>query len=481
MSSDDATREREPYRGLDFRDFIHNNRNLIRLFALLVLATIAFGERINLWPSPIDFLTAVGHHRQGRYDEAAQRFRALAEEGHVRAKYNLAIMLIDGVGVEQDRQAARHLLFEAARRGHDESRRLFFTHFALYENNLRGITFEFMLENVPGASKVLNYYIQNFAPASIYRGLWKDAGFLHGIGSLIKPRKRPRFGSIPLIHKSRHETLLQEAEAGNAEAMFELGVRHLAVMGLPHDEARAVDLFLEAERLDHDGAHAALNAMARLEPYATRYAAQLETRHNKRNRLFELNPQYLLRAREGDAESQIYIALMFSQGYGYVAENKASALKYLRQSIRDLETRGHGPLVDAVLTHIHREQTELETLAAAGDPVAQYLLAARLASEADADDLAFEWLARAAKHDEGNFYYALGVFTAIWPYVSEADYALMQRLRKTVARGDKASYERLFVICRRFYSSTSILRYACMNVDGFGNPCAQPWAARSRE
>lgn len=56
--------------------------------------------------------------------EAVKWFRRSADQGYRGGQYNLALMLLDGRGVEHDRTAAEGLLSLAAEQNHRGARRM---------------------------------------------------------------------------------------------------------------------------------------------------------------------------------------------------------------------------------------------------------------------------------------------------------------------------------------------------------------------
>jgi TPR repeat protein len=60
-------------------------------------------------------------YQNGEYVRAAQLFRALAEQGHARAQFNLGLLLADGKGVQRNYPAAQKWYQKAAKQGHAEA------------------------------------------------------------------------------------------------------------------------------------------------------------------------------------------------------------------------------------------------------------------------------------------------------------------------------------------------------------------------
>ena len=109
--------------------------------------------------------------------------------------------------------------------------------------------------------------------------------------------------------------LLQQAEAGNAQAQYELGIHYYDGAGVPKDSANALKCFRKAADQDHALAQLALG------------------RFYREGRLgLEKNPQeavawFRKAAEQGDAWGQSELALMYELGEG-VAQDSAEAVRW---------------------------------------------------------------------------------------------------------------------------------------------------------
>lgn len=85
----------------------------LRAAALAVLIVFAAAP-----PAAAGFDEAVAAFNRGDYTDAAREFRALAEQGHVGAQYNLAVLYGRGLGVHLDDAQAVRWYTRAAAQGH---------------------------------------------------------------------------------------------------------------------------------------------------------------------------------------------------------------------------------------------------------------------------------------------------------------------------------------------------------------------------
>lgn len=65
-----------------------------------------------------DFDHALKAYDRGNYNEAADEFMALAEDGHAKSQFNLGLMYFRGLGVERDSYQARVWALKSARQGY---------------------------------------------------------------------------------------------------------------------------------------------------------------------------------------------------------------------------------------------------------------------------------------------------------------------------------------------------------------------------
>lgn len=69
-----------------------------------------------------DFSTGVERYDRGDYEGAAEQWRALADQGDMRAQYRLGQMFAEGIGVRKDDRVALHWYRQAAGQGSFEAR-----------------------------------------------------------------------------------------------------------------------------------------------------------------------------------------------------------------------------------------------------------------------------------------------------------------------------------------------------------------------
>lgn len=62
------------------------------------------------------------YYGDANYNEAARWFRRAAEKGSAKARYRLALMYADGIGVPRSPQAAYRMMRTAAWQGHKRAR-----------------------------------------------------------------------------------------------------------------------------------------------------------------------------------------------------------------------------------------------------------------------------------------------------------------------------------------------------------------------
>lgn len=80
-----------------------------------------------------DFNAGEAAYTAGDFEGAARHFSALAEQGHVLAQYNLALLYEEGQGIERDYGKAREWYRRAAAQGNVDAR------YALGQMHLKGL------------------------------------------------------------------------------------------------------------------------------------------------------------------------------------------------------------------------------------------------------------------------------------------------------------------------------------------------------
>lgn len=160
----------------------------------------------------------VAAHRKGNYATALQVFRPLAEQGDVRAQYNLGLMFEKGQGIPQDDKEAATWYMKAAYQGFMHAQ---YNLGVMYENG-RG---------VPRDYKEAVRWHRHAAEQGYVLAQYNLGGlYMRGLG-------------VPQDHHEAMKLFVRAAEQGESNAQNNLGAIYGNGLGVPKDYVQAQKWF----------------------------------------------------------------------------------------------------------------------------------------------------------------------------------------------------------------------------------------------
>ena len=224
-------------------------------------------------------LTLIAPWSVGQDPDAIIETRRLAEQGDADAQYNLGYRYVTGIGVPQDRAEAVRWLRLAADQGHTQA--------------------EDFLGRMPpmGSQRATDNVAETELPATLPPATGQS----------------PRSGN-----PFRVPSLRTDAEQGDADAQFNLGVMYDSGRGVLKDQAEAVRWYRLAAEQGHADAQFNLGAM-----YANGVGVPRDDAEAVR--------WYRLSADQGNADAQFNLGVSYSNGEG-VLKDDAEAVRWYRLS-----------------------------------------------------------------------------------------------------------------------------------------------------
>ena len=310
-------------------------------------------------------LTLIAPWALGQDPDAIMETRRLAEQGDADAQYNLGYRYVTGIGVPQDRAEAVRWLRLAADQGHTQA--------------------EDFLGRMPpmGSQRATDNVAETELPATLPPATGQS----------------PRSGNPFRVPSFR-----TDAEQGDADAQFNLGVRYTNGLGVPQDEAEAVRWYQLAAEQGHVDAQWILGVI-----YANGEGVPQDEAEAVR--------WYRLAAEQGNATAQINLGFHYAFGLG-VPQDEAEGVRWYRLSADQGNANAQFNLGVRYANGLGVPQDEAEAgrwyrLAAdQGDASAQFNLGAMYANGAgvlkDAAE-AVRWYRLAAEQGNATAQYNLGV------------------------------------------------------------------------
>ena len=224
-------------------------------------------------------LTLIAPWALGQDPDTITEIRLPAEQGDADAQYNLGYRYVTGIGVPQDRAEAVRWLRLAADQGHTQA--------------------EDFLGRMPpmGSQRATDNVAETELPATLPPATGQSQ----------------RSGN-----PFRGPSLRTDAEQGDADAQFNLGVRYAIGQGVPQDDAEAVRWYRLAAEQGHTTAQFNLGF---------RYANGLGVPQDEA----EAVRWYRLAADQGNASAQYNLGLRYANGEG-VLKDDAEAVRWYRLS-----------------------------------------------------------------------------------------------------------------------------------------------------
>lgn len=236
-----------------------------------------------------------GEEDQENKPRIAQFYQEAAEKGHVGSMNNYAFMLKNGDGIQQNKPEAEKYFRMAADNGHIIS---------MYQLAIMLIEGDGIPENKnEGLMFMINAADQGYEEAELY------------IKMKIK-HKAPSKEEEEEILESESFFLMRDAENGDIEAMFKLGIKLLYGQGIYRSRPDAAEYFKKAAELGHVGA-------------MNRYGEMLH-KGDGIPKDVEKAAQLLKQASDkGHIIAMFNYAVMLSEGEG-VTKNKLESAKYFK-------------------------------------------------------------------------------------------------------------------------------------------------------
>jgi uncharacterized protein len=192
------------------------------------------------------FISAKGGFKSGS-GNLERQLRA-AEHGDVFAQYELAKKYHEGTGVNKDIRQAFNWYLKAAGHGHVEAQFIIAT---MYDKGGTGIE--------PNNEEAYKWYLKAAsqghpkAQTEISSSKWSNSVpkiQIDGDSITFSEPHSEHVPDKPPFSREKLERLMAQAEDGDVDAQYDLGIRYYSGDGLEHDYGKAIKWFLMAAEQD---------------------------------------------------------------------------------------------------------------------------------------------------------------------------------------------------------------------------------------
>jgi uncharacterized protein len=192
------------------------------------------------------FISAKGGFKSG--SASLERQLRAAEHGDVFAQYELAKRYYEGIGVDKNIHEAFNWYLKAAGHGHVEAQ---FIIASIYDEGGTGVE--------PNIEEAYKWYLKAAsqghpkAQVEISSGRWNNAipkMQIDGDSITFAESKSEHVPNKPPFTQEKLEKLKAQAEAGDVDAQYDLGIRYYSGDGLEQDYGKAIKWFLMAAEQD---------------------------------------------------------------------------------------------------------------------------------------------------------------------------------------------------------------------------------------
>lgn len=228
-------------------------------------------------PARADFAAGVKAHKQGDYAAAMEEFRALADQGHGRASYNVGVMYLKGQGVKQDYAEAAKWYRIAAEQGYAKAQLglggLYAGGKGVARDDTEAVKWWLLAAESGNAAAQTNLgamyakgrgVVQDYKRAQKWYRRAADRGYAKAQFNLGNHYYRGRGVATDKAKAVRWYRLA--AQQGHGKAQFNLGIMHFKGEGVAKDNAEAYFYLSLAAK---GGAEKAAKARDRVGPKLT--------------------------------------------------------------------------------------------------------------------------------------------------------------------------------------------------------------------